>query len=175
MSKKSNRKRIERLEAFARATRIEDAKRRHVESFAQMSGEEIASFTFALYQIREVQKEDPWKAFELFRSGLATTEYLDERGKLGWRAFCETGGQRATVEFSDAHEDKGRPRRPFLKGDLNALFYDVNLGSRRIKSLLFHRARLARQEPEEEEENKKDLFENGTSSRPKEESGGDDA
>lgn len=169
MSKKADRKRIERLEAFVRSLIVEDTRKRHVESFAKMTDEEAASVGFAVEQFG--QEEDPWKADELFRSGLAAIEYLDERGKRGWRAYCETGGQAAVVEFSDAHEDEGRPKRPGLKGDLRVIFEGINPGSRRTKSIKLHRARLAGQELEQ----KKDSSENDAPSRPKDESGGDNA
>ena len=142
MSKKAYRKRIERLEAFAHAMKIEDAKRRHVESFAKMTDEEMASFGLAVQQIG--QEEDPSKIYELFSSGLATAEYLDERGRLGWRAYCETGGQTALVDFCEAHEDDegSATRTPGFRGNLKVLFDGVDYGDRRIKGIKFHRARL---------------------------------
>ena len=142
MSKKAQRKRVERLEAFARSMKIEDAKRRHVESFAKMTDEEVASFGLAVEQLG--QEEDPSKIYELFRSGLATTEYLEERGRLGWRAFCETGGQKALVDFCEAHEDDegSATRTPGFRGNLKVLFEGVDYEDRRIKGIKFHRARL---------------------------------
>ena len=172
VSKKADRKRVERLEAFVRSLKIEDAKKRHVESFTKMTDEEVASLGFALNQLREAEKEDPWKTLELFRSGMAATEYFDGKGRFGWRAFCETGGQAAVVDFSDAHEDDegSATRAPGLKGNPKVLFEGVDYGNRRIKGINFHRARLAGQEPE-----KKDFAENDLPSRLKEESGGNDA
>jgi hypothetical protein len=171
VSKKAQRKRIERLEALVRSKKIEDAKRRHAESFAKMTDEEVASFGFAVQQI--AREKNPPKTLELFRGGLAATEYFDEKGRLGWRAFCETGGQAAVVDFSDAHEDDegSATRTPGLKGDPKVLGEGLNLGNRRTKNIKLHRARLAGQEPEQ----KKDSSENDTPSRPKDESGGDDA
>jgi hypothetical protein len=135
VSKKAYLKRIERLEAFVRSLKIEDAKKRHLESLAKMSDEEKSSVTLFAAHYGKVWKEDPHKADELFRSGLAALEQLDEGARFGWRAYCETGGQAAMVDFSDAHEDKGSTSRtPGLKGDLDVLFEGVVPRSRRPKA-----------------------------------------
>ena len=42
MRKKADHKRIEQLEAFARRLKIEDAKKRHLESISKLSDEEFA-------------------------------------------------------------------------------------------------------------------------------------
>ena len=102
MRRKVGLKRIERLEAFALGLRVEDAKRRHLESLSKMSEEDLASLYFAAEQPSEMSEE-------LFRSGLATTEHLEERVRLGWQRFCETGGHAAVSDFRGATDGKVSP------------------------------------------------------------------
>jgi hypothetical protein len=59
LRKKVDPRRIERLEAFARSLKIEDAKKRHLESLSKMSDEEVASMIFAIRQFYEVEEKDP--------------------------------------------------------------------------------------------------------------------
>ena len=42
-------------------------------------------------------------------SGLATTEHLEERVRLGWQRFCETGGHAAVSDFRGATDGKVSP------------------------------------------------------------------
>jgi hypothetical protein len=167
MRKKIDLKRIENLEASVRSLKVEDGKRRHVEAIWKMSDEELASQYFALEQIWELAEGDPYKHDELFRAGLATTELLVERARLGWRRFCETGGQAGLVDFWEAiHSGVTKWGTPDPDRVFDILFEGLNPSRSRLKGITAHRKQLAR-EPE-----KKDLSENATS-RPKEP--GDDA
>jgi hypothetical protein len=134
-------KRIERLEAFALALRVEDAKRRHLEAWSKMSDEEEANLYFAAEHLKEVKKEDPGRAEELIRSGLAATKHFHERGRLGWRRYCETGALAALLDFCKATDGKvspsGTPR------DVNVLFKGPKPSSNRNADVRFHMYRLA--------------------------------
>lgn len=168
MRKKIDLKRIENLEASVRSLKVEDGKRRFLEANSKMSDEELASLVhFALVQIWELAEKDPYKHDELFWAGLATTELLEERARLGWRRFCETGGQAGVVDFWEAiHSGVTKWGTPDPKTAIDILFDAPKLPRSRRAAIRFHRERLAR-EPE-----KKDLSENATS-RPEEP--GDDA
>ncbi len=142
MRKKVDPKRIERLEAFARSRRIEDAKKRHLEAFSKMSEEEVASAYLALKQIQE--EEDPRKGDTLFKSGLATIEHLEERGKLGWQRYCETGAQAAVVNFCEAIDGEGSSvTMSSQRVDFGILFEGPKPSSSRLAGIRFHFERLA--------------------------------
>ncbi len=145
MRKKADHKRIEQLEAFARRLKIEDAKKRHLESISKLSDEEFASLVFALKQIHEVIKEDSCKGEKLFKSGLAATERLEEKARPGWRRFCETGGQAAVVDFREATDGKQSPSATHR--DVGVLFEGPKPSSSRVAGIRFHWERLAT-EPE---------------------------
>ena len=158
MRRKGYLKRIEDLEAFALSLRVEDARRRHMESLSKMSAEEEASLYVAFIHIKEVRKEEPGKDDELFGSGLAATEHLDERGRLGWRRYCETGGQAAMWDFHKATEGKVSPSG--TPWDIRVLVEGFKPSSSRQESIRFHFNRLAT-EPE-----KKALFERSSKPKP---------
>ncbi len=149
--RRETRKRIERLEASVRSLKVEDAKRRHLESISKMSDEEVASVYFALEQIQDVaEKEDPRKADQLFRSGLAATERLEERARLGWRRFCEAGGQAAVVDFCEAIDGEGASvTAPSGQVDFGALFEGLESSSSRLAGVRFHLKRLGYRAREE--------------------------
>ncbi len=154
MSRRVDPKRIERLEAFARSMKVEDAKRRHLESLSKMSDEEVASEWFAHKQIKEVVEEDPCKADELFRSGVYATERFEERARLGWRRFCETGGQAAVVDFCEAIDGEGASvTAPSEQVDFGVLFEGPKPPSSRVAGVRFHLERLAT-EPEKKAHSK---------------------
>ena len=138
-SRKVDPRRIERLEAFERSLKVQDAKRRLWESYSMMSDEEMASLYFALVQIDE--QEDPWGGEALFGSGLASAERLEERARLGWQRFCETGGQAAMMDFFRATDDgstnslsEGRP--------IGVLYEGVRTEKKRKEGITFHINRL---------------------------------
>ena len=139
MSRKVDLKRIVRLEAFACSMKVEDAKRRHVESLSRMSDEELVRLYLALTQIREAAKEDPCKGEELFESGLAATEHLEERARPGWRRLCETGAQAAVVDFFEATDGKVSPTG--TPWDVGVLFEGNPFRNRRA-GIRFHLDRL---------------------------------
>jgi hypothetical protein len=138
-------KRIERLEAFARSLQIEDARKRHLESLAKMSDEEVASMIFALRQIDKVEEEDPWRGEALFRSGSAAMERLEERARLGWRRYCETGGHAAVVDYCEATDgESSLSGTPCLdRRGIEVLFEGEKPGKERCKGVRFHLDRLA--------------------------------
>jgi hypothetical protein len=139
--RKADLKRIERLEAFALALRLEDTRRRLLEARSEMSDEELARLYFALQHLKEGTKEDPGKAEELFRSGLAATEHLDERGRLGWQRLCETGAHAAMWDFLEATEGKVSPSG--TPWDIKVLLEGHKLSSSRKGSVRLHIYRLA--------------------------------
>jgi hypothetical protein len=112
---------------------------------------------FAFQHLKEVKKEGPGKDDELFRSGLAATEHLDERGRLGWRRYCETGGQAAMWDFHKATEGKVSPSG--IPWDFKVHFELPKTSSSHKADERFHLNRLAT------ESEKKALSER--SSRPK--------
>jgi hypothetical protein len=134
-------KRIERLEAFALALRVEDAKRRHLEAWSKMSDEELASLYFAAEQLKEVRKEDPGRAEELIRTDLAATEHFEERARLGWQRLCETDALAALLDFVEATEGKVSPSG--TPWDDKLLFERQKLTSSRNASVRLHKYRLA--------------------------------
>ena len=138
-SRKIDPRRIERLEAFERSLRVQDAKRRLWESYSTMTDEEMARFSFALAQMCD--EGGRWDGEELFAGGLASTELLEERARPGWQRFCETGGQAAMMDFFRATDDgstkslsKGRPVRVLYEG--------VSLEKKRKEGISFHADRL---------------------------------
>jgi hypothetical protein len=138
-SRKVDSRRIERLEAFERSLKVQDAKRRLWESYSMMSDEEMARFYFALVQLCE--EEDLWEGEALFGGGLASAERLEERARLGWQRFCETGGQAAMMDFFRATDDgstnslsKGRPFKLLYEG--------VRVEKKRKEGISFHINRL---------------------------------
>ena len=138
-SRKIDPKRIERLEAFERSLKVQDARRRVWESYSSMTDEEMASLYFALVQIHE--QEDPWEGEALFGSGSAATERLEERGRPGWQRWCETGGHAAVMDYDRATDDKsskslfgGRPREGLYEG--------VRFEKKRKEGIRFHIDRL---------------------------------
>jgi hypothetical protein len=96
---------------------------------------------FAFQHLKEVKKEGPGKDDELFRSGLAATEHLDERGRLGWRRYCETGGQAAMWDFGEATAGKVSPSG--TPWDVAVLFEGLKRSSSHKASVRFHLNRLA--------------------------------
>ncbi len=141
MRRKVDPRRIERLEAFALSLRVEDAKRRHRDSWSKMSDEELAHLYFAIEQIEEVMKEDPGQAEELFSSGLAATEHFEERARLGWRRYCETGAHAAMLDFLKATEGKVSPSG--TPWDTKGLCEGPRSSSSRKGSVRLHIYRLA--------------------------------
>ena len=138
-SRKIDPRRIERLEAFERSLKVQDAKRRLWESYSIMTDAEMASFYFAL--VRMCGEEGLWDGQELFEGGLASTERLEERARLGWQRFCETGGQAAMMDFFRATDDGssnsltwGRPYKVLYEG--------VSLEKKRKEGITFHINRL---------------------------------
>jgi len=138
-SRKIDIRRIERLEAFERSLKVQDATRRLWESCARMTDEEMASLYFAFVQLCD--KEDLWEGEALFAGGLATAERLEERARLGWQRFCETGGQAAMMDFFRATDDgstnslsKGRP--------IGVLYEGVRVEKKRKEGIRFHIDRL---------------------------------
>ncbi len=138
-SRKIDSRRIERLEAFERSLKVQDARRRVWESYARMTDEEMASLYFALVEIHE--QEDPWEGEALFGSGSAATERLEERGRPGWQRWCETGGHAAVMDYHRATDDgstnslsEGRPREGLYEG--------VRFEKKRKQGIIFHVDRL---------------------------------
>ena len=132
-------KRIERLEAFERSLKVQDAKRRLWESYSIMTDEEMARLYFAL--VRMCGEEGLWDGEELFAGGLASTELLEERARPGWQRFCETGGQAAMMDFYRATDDgstnsltEGRPVRVLYEGK--------RVDKKRKEGITFHVNRL---------------------------------
>jgi hypothetical protein len=135
-SRKIDPRRIERLEAFERSLKVQDAKRRLWESYSIMTDEEMARFSFALAQMCEEEEGEA-----LFGGGLASTELLEERVRPGWQRFCETGGQAAMMDFFRATDDGstkslswGRPYRVLYEG--------VSPVKKRKEGIRFHINRL---------------------------------
>ena len=138
-STKIDPRRIERLEAFERSLKVQDAKRRLWESYSMMSDEEMASYYFALAQMCD--EGGLWEGEALFAGGLASTERLEERARPGWQRFCETGGQAAMMDFYRATDDGstntltwGRPIRLLYEG--------VRTEKKRKEGITFHVNRL---------------------------------
>jgi len=104
-----------------------------------MTDEEMASFYFALAQMCD--EGGLWDGEALFGGGLASAERLEERARLGWQRFCETGGQAAMMDFCRATDDgstkslsKGRPFRVLYEG--------VSPVKKRKEGIRFHIDRL---------------------------------
>ena len=104
-----------------------------------MTDEEMASLYFALLQMCE--QEDLWEGEALFAGGLASAERLEERARLGWQRFCETGGQAAMMDFYRATDDgsskslsEGRP--------IGVLYEGVRVEKKRKEGITFHINRL---------------------------------
>ena len=138
-SRKVDSRRIERLEAFERSLKVQDAKRRLWESYARLTDEEMASLYFALLQLCD--EEALWDGEALFEGGLASAERLEERARPGWQRFCETGGQAAVMDFCRATDDgstnslsKGRPFRLLYEG--------IRVEQKRKEGIGFHINRL---------------------------------
>ena len=138
-SRKIDSRRIERLEAFERSLKVQDARRRVWESYGMMSDEEMASLYFALVQIDE--QEDLWEGEALFGSGLAATERLEERGRAGWRRWCETGGHATVMDYYRATDD-GSTKSLFGERPREGLYEGVRFEKKRKEGISFHIDRL---------------------------------
>jgi hypothetical protein len=138
-SRKIDRRRIERLEAFERSLKVQDAKRRLWGSYSSMTDLEMASLYFALVQFCE--EEDLWEGEALFAGGLASAERLEERARLGWQRFCETGGQAAMMDFYRATDD-GSSKSLTGGRPIGVLYEGVRIERKRKEGITFHINRL---------------------------------
>jgi hypothetical protein len=138
-SRKIDPRRIERLEAFERSLKVQDAKRRLWESFSIMTDEEMARLYLALLEIWE--EEDPWEGEALFGGGSRSAERLEDRGRAGWQRWCETGGHAAVMDFCRATDDGSS--KSLLEGrPFEVLFEGVRFEKERKEGISFHINRL---------------------------------